>query len=272
MHIQKHLNSETTRIAGKWPRGRHARLDGDILRCELDDSRGYDFMTVLSKGPHIAFLGAESTKQLLDFVNNWGPISIPDGSPIGQSVLNLRVYRLLQRKLRATIGLFDSYSGRRNQLESLSEYFLAVEEEFRNVSESLNFAGDIPSAWAHNPMLIQHPEWVNNPPPSQTSGLIREIINTFRFWVRLNVDARSRRVTTIWEQDSLQDALFWMVCQDGLDDRLPQVCPECQKMFRPLFRHRKKFCTTDCAQRSASRNYQTRLRKKRRQETAGRKG
>lgn len=63
---------------------------------------------------------------------------------------------------------------------------------------------------------------------------------------------------------SLVDALHWMVWQDVYSERAFLFCAECGLLFQLDSKHEKKFCSTQCARRKASRDYERRKRAKER--------
>ncbi len=75
---------------GFWQRARRVWVDDDdFLWCELDSSSSYNLVQAYSREPHVGFLNAKSDDDLLDFVGTWGPLTIPDGSSVGKSVLSI---------------------------------------------------------------------------------------------------------------------------------------------------------------------------------------
>jgi hypothetical protein len=263
MHLQKHLNSRNTVVPGRWPRALSSRVVNGFIRCELDPRRTYEFMKVYRTGPHLAFLNAKTEDALLAFSNTWGPLSIPDGSPDGESIILVRHYRQFQRRLEATLGLFESCRVRRHEKEALVEFISAHEEDAEDLgtfSTASFFFQLSENLTASEAQMLSAPllrEW----PLSLVRSAIQNLIDkVFTFSVGMRVDPRSGRMSAGWDISSLEDALRWMICQDALSDLLPQVCPECKNAFRPAYHHKKKFCTNLCAQRCAARTWAQRAR------------
>jgi hypothetical protein len=240
-------------------------------------------MEAYRAGPHVKFLNSKSDDGLLTFIDTWGPLSIPDGSPEGESILSVRSYRLFQRKLEVLVGLLHSFRKGRGEKLVLLEFLLAEDEMARalNTPSSAIFllvmelrqsihsafrqlAAKLTASKGDEVSMLR--DWITLAPTAEVRLVIAVLIDVLPLVsVRMRANPRSRRVSMAWDMDTLEDALLWMVCQDALDERLPQTCPECKTTFRPAFHHRKKFCSTICAQRCAAREWARRSRKHQRQ-------
>jgi hypothetical protein len=74
--------------------------------------------------------------------------------------------------------------------------------------------------------------------------------------------SRRPHVIAIWKLRNLEDALQWMVWRDEWAEQPLQYCVECNDPFRPDTKHRRKYCSFECAHKVAARNWARQKRKK----------
>jgi hypothetical protein len=83
------------------------------------------------------------------------------------------------------------------------------------------------------------------------------------FFLKLGVEQSNAGhiVSASFNINSLEEALHWMVWQDVFQNHPFLFCEECRALFQPDSQHEKKYCSTGCARRKASRDYERRKRK-----------
>jgi len=267
--MRKHVNSAITLPI--WPRGRNVQIEGPWLKCELDSERKYSLMKVYSRKPHVAFINVKSERELITFVQTWGPLSIPAGSPQQTSWMQTQWYWNFQRDLRVTAGLLRAFCQREGEEKALAEYLAVKKEQNRSTetpsTEEIYLATFSQQLAGLSDSVALVPEWNAKTDVSSRHRAIADLIEkAFTSTARMHADWKERtpRIEALWELNNLEDALTWMVFQDAIHDRLPQICPECQEVFRPSYRHKMKFCSFECAHRVAARNWRRRDSKRKR--------
>jgi hypothetical protein len=260
VEIQNHVKS----VFLDWPRARKVQIYAEWVKCELDYQRAYRFMDAYSDEPHIKFLDLKSQDKLAAFVQKWGPLRIPDTSPKTTSWMQTDWYWNFQRELKATANLLRAFCARDGEKEALAEFLGVKKQHPGPTTEELLLAMSVPNdrclqdaAKSDDPdkLLI---EWNGKADTRSRHQAIAGLVEkTFSMTARMSGDWQSRppRIEVVWELNDLEAALTWMVFQDAVTERFPQVCPECQSVFRSTTRHERKFCSYECAHRAAARGY-----------------
>lgn len=245
------------------------------MKCKLDYARSYSFIHAYSREPHVSFLNLqrdEAHSQLVAFIQMWGPLRRPSYSPTGTPWMDIRWYWDFQRELKATAHLLRAFCTRRAEEEALDK-FLAVKRQQHPPSqttiEEFSLAVSVPDDPCL-PGLLRSPtdaillDWNSRTNRDLRRQAVAGLIQRqFAMGARMVPNWRSGEIELIWGLDDLEDALMWMVFQDAITEHIPQVCPECQRVFRPTTRHKNKFCSYECAHRAAARNwYRKNLRKR----------
>jgi hypothetical protein len=262
---------------GFWCPAREAWIDNDFLWCELDPRHTYELMQRYAAAPHVEFFNAKSDDDLLEFVRTWGPLAIPDGSPVGKSILSIREYRLFQKKLKATSGLLHALQKGIGEGQALREFLILAEQRQQAISlgtvntpstTSLNLQMILQDDPLVRPLrrryvnktnestriLASLLEWIATSSVATLRKAIADLINKeCQLTARFYSSSQSGTISLLWDLYTLEDALVWMVYQGAVEMCLPQSCPECQKVFKSGTRHAKKFCSYKCAHRCASR-------------------
>jgi hypothetical protein len=265
MKVQKHINASPET---KWCRCSRAELSDGIVTWELSRTGEYDLLAAYQRRPHLQLAQATDDKALVAFVKAWGPLRqviLLDSTKGTDPVDDYRTQRDL---LSAEIRLIASISHPAMQRPALMEVIAALAK--RDYSDAplvglrhhFGIPRDKRSGLA--PALQQWTERASVQELRAACAYLISFLPITDYSLKLRVD-QSRRGDTVraWPGlTCLVDALHWMVWQDVYRARPFLFCDECDSLFQPDSEHEKKFCSTQCARRKASREYERRKRAK----------
>lgn len=260
MQVQHHVN---VLAPGAWPRCRSVMIRGEELHCDVDWQHLYHLEDAYSAQPHVAFLKIRTDEDLRAFTQKWGPLVLPS-SPGSEVTLPVRQSWSRQRRLAAFIGLVRSVRDGENEREALEE-FLTAESETWGITKGISlvilsrFFPALTDGRGAMPDVIREAELKTI--RAAVAAEIREapLPGSPGFDVRLR---RPGEVVARWKIDTLQDALRWMVWRDEWAGRPLTYCTECNTPFCPKTKHRRKYCSFECAHKVAARNWARQKRKK----------
>jgi len=270
MEVHKHVNDGSP--LNIWQRATKVGIDGKWLTCDLAHGGAYNLMEAYQRSPHIAFMNIKSEDQLVVFIRTWGPLSVPDNSPKGTSQMLVSDYWNCRDHLNTTAGLLRAFHQRGEERKALAEFLAAQIQQnpssvppveqlkalmllqddpvARNLAETCG-----PDGVLTGEILLT---WNQRTDSSHRHRLIAILIESaFQATARIvaHWQTRAPRLEAVWDLTNLAEALTWMVYQDVLAGHVPQPCPECLAVFRPPFRHHRKFCSYACAHRVAARKW-----------------
>src|SRR3954462_12753747 len=95
---------------GKWLRCRDLKIEGERLYYMLLWDRPYDLVQSYPKDPHLQFLRAETSTDIVSFVRSWGPVRMPNGAtPAAPSCSEpLTQFTKPQRQLRVVVNMLNA--------------------------------------------------------------------------------------------------------------------------------------------------------------------
>lgn len=256
---------------GQWMRCRNVEMRDRNLVCQLDLSRTYDLEAAYPKDPHIQFLNCSTDEDLRRFTRAWGPLYLRRGGPDDELQKGLVVrpvgeYRADARRFRGVKGILEAAKGNGDERETLREFLTADEEESKF---SPLYKPDEPPFVQFSLKLCLGIEgsifnWIE-------TGTIIGIRNALKYCVEAEVTVPwpggvrvvpyggRTKVVPSYRLGTLRDALQWMMWFDEWNTNPPTACPACHAVFRPT-RRNKKYCTYNCAHRSAMQSYRLRRR------------
>ncbi|HLJ27643.1 MAG TPA: hypothetical protein VKY85_13105 [Candidatus Angelobacter sp.] len=258
---------------GTWVRCRKVEIRGNEIHCELASDRPYDLADSYAKAPHIQFINCDTDRKLQDFVRAWGLLylrfsSQNDERRIGHAVRSVTELRAYQRWLRAARGMIDGAKGLLSERECLLEFLLADEE-----LEQMNPAcqPDLQPISHLSLQLEFCPErnviaWLQSCSASDVRKALAHCVSGYSTssWpcgLRVYFCGDKLKIAPHYTLGSLWEALNWMIWFDEWKPCPPTACPVCRKIFRPLTRHKQKYCSRACAHVVAVRNWRERKRR-----------
>lgn len=267
MKVQKHINvpAET-----KWCRCSRVELSGGVVTWELSRTGEYDLLDSYQRKPHLQLAKAEDDKALVAFVKAWGPLR-PMRLPFTSGDDPISEYRIERDLLKTEISLVASITQpelRRDALLAALDVF--EKRDYANarltgMREHTGTEMSIPGTLiALDYMFDKRNLRASQQDIDDACAYLVSTLPMTDYSLKLIVE-RSKRGDTVraWPGlRSLTDALHWMVWQDVFRERPFLFCDECGILFQPDSEHEKKFCTTQCARRKASRDYERRKRAK----------
>lgn len=269
MKVQKHINMP---LSTQWCRCSRVEFGDGMVKWELSRTGEYDLLESYQRSPHLQLAKATDDKALLAFVKAWGPlrtVRLPFTSgddPIGD-------YRAERDLLAAEIRLVGSITQpelRRSALLAALDAFEKrdyTDARLTGMREHIGIPVSIPGkAIFFDPIFNKEDLRASDQQVDEACAYLVSTLPITDYSLKLIVERGKRRDTVrAWPGlRSLVDALHWMVWQDVFRERPFLFCDECDLLFQPDSEHEKKFCSTQCARRKASRDYERRKRAKER--------
>lgn len=277
MKVQKHINipRET-----KWCRCSRVELSGRTLKWELSRTGEYDLLDSYQRKPHLQLARAEDDKALVAFVKAWGPLR-PMRLPFSSGDDPISEYRIERDLLKAEVSLVAAIKQPRLRRSALLAALDAFEKRDYANARLTEMREHMGIPWEETPSrLIKFDPFFNKEDLRASEQQIDEacafLVSTLPmtdYSLKFIVEQGKRRDTVrAWPGlRSLMDALHWMVWQDVYRERPFLFCAECGILFQPDSEHERKFCSTQCARRKASREYERRKRAKERKQNGTQK-
>lgn len=252
---------------GKWWPCKTVTLRDGVLKCLLEPDKSYDLAEAYESSPHVRFANAESDRELVDFIREWGPPWILSSAIPTDGVLYLPLSQLRadQRHVKALLNGLTAVKLAGGEREALGE-LIAAEVALR---------GGIP-----DPLFLEEfqirgsvAEWLKSANLKTvrvaTGYLInRAVMTMFSLQLTFQWNGSRDHVEAGWNFMNLRDALLWMIWYDEFTKHPVICCAECRKVFRGETARARKYCSLECGHRATAREA---MRKKRAAERAGRK-
>jgi hypothetical protein len=238
-------------------RCKSVRIEGGRLWCTPDLSRLYNLGEAYADQPHISFLQMRTEEDLKRFTLRWGPL---DGlEALDGRGKPLDWYWSVQGRLSALVKLMESIESRSGEREALEKSYVAefkgkseLDERLKAIRLSVWPSIDDSSATA----IIRTAEL------AEVRKAAAYIVRGTSVFLQAGFEIRGgNKVVAAWKLHSLIGALGWMVWCDQWHGQPVSYCQECAKVFRPDSKHPRKYCSTACAHRVASRNWARQKRK-----------
>jgi hypothetical protein len=264
MKVQKHINISPET---KWSRCSRVEVTGEMVFWELSRTGEYDLLESYRRGPHLQLAKATDDKTLLAFVKTWGPLShVMVLRPSGTDPIN--DYRTQRDLLSAAIRLIASIVRPDLQQPALMDAIAAFAKRDYTKSSlmSLRHEFAIPRE-KQDGLAATLQDWAQRASAHQIKAACAYLISSlpitdYSLTLRVEHGKHGDTVRAWPGLNCLIDALHWMVWQDVYRERPFLFCEECGSLFQPDTEHEKKFCSTLCARRKASREYERRKRAK----------
>lgn len=267
MKVQKHIKFPP---ATKWCRCSRVQLSGGRVVWEFSRTGEYDLLDSYQRRPHLQLAQATDDTALLAFVKAWGPLR-PVRLPFTSGDDPISNYWAERDLLAAEIRLIASVTQpelRRSALLAALDAFEKRDDTNARLTGMRDHMG-IPVSIPGKAIFFDH--IFNKEDLRASEQQINEacayLVSTLPITdcsLKLIVERGKRGdMVRAWPGlRSLVDALHWMVWQDVFRQRSFLFCDECSLLFQPDSEHEKKFCSTQCARRKASREYERRKRAK----------
>ena len=283
MQYQHHVNIEE----GFWPPGENVSIRDGQIYCELAMVRAYDLVESYRRDPHLAFLRLKTERELVSFIQTWGPLYRFSQEEVAGTVIPAKTYWTFQRWLKALVNLLGACKRCHGEREALWEFLEADSEKSDTVAVHIPGKGHL-----QQPILKDRNEVLRilrgtgNPTVLQVKllhffslrhdlakWLDQANLSDVRMAVSLTLEetprvkgasllvrwsARRSQIVPRWEVDDLMEALEWMVWHDEWSQHPLLFCQACREAYRPKTAHRTKYCTPECAHRVAARNWRRR--------------
>jgi hypothetical protein len=252
---------------GEWWPCKTVTLSNGVLECLLEPNRAYDLAEAYEKSPHVRFANAESDRELVDFIREWGPPWIlPSGIPTdGVLYLPLSQLRAHQRHVKTLLDGLTAFKWARSEREALGELIAA----------QVVLSGGIPDPLFLGEFQITGnvAEWLKSANlktvRAATGYLVnRAVMTMFSLQLTFQMKGNRRDVEAGWNFMNLRDALLWMIWYDEFTKHPVICCAECRMVFRGGTARARKYCSLECGHRATAREA---MRKKRAAERAERK-
>lgn len=264
MKVQHRINIPTET---RWCRCSRVEISGGAVKWELSRTGAYDLMESYQRSPHLQLAEAKDDGALRAFVRAWGPLrtTLLDSESGKDSVED---YRRERDRLAAEIRLVASITRpelRRSALLNAIESF-----GWRAYTDApliglrhrvgIPWKGDL----GFDPKLYQWAQHASEKEISEACAYLVSFLPITDYSLKLRVQrGRHGDVVRAWPGlSSLVDALHWMVWEDVYRERPFQFCAECGALFQSDTKHERLFCSTQCARRKTSREYERRKREK----------
>jgi hypothetical protein len=250
-------------------------VSGERLVCQLDWGREYDLTQAYRYRPHIDFLNLKTDDDLSGFVRLRGPLWLHPFS--GEPEERKQRYWNFHRALRARLRLIDAFKSRDKSplVSAILESVAAEEKHLEFGQESYDGMGGV--GFGASLLNLLHGQG-DTPPedwiPRAGLAQLRDVAafcigGAFSVGSRLNAAWHDGHPEIGWKPDvqSLEQAIEWMFWHDIAGSRPLTFCADkgCGKAFLPQSEHARKFCSFNCAHRSAVREWRHRQRESKRQ-------
>jgi hypothetical protein len=261
MKDQYHIN---IRNGAGWCRCKSVTFVGETAAWELSRTGGYEFLDAYKQTPHRQLIQATDDDSLRVFIKAWGPLTYPLNDWQGCDPVS--DYRQTRDMLRAWVGLLSAVGRTENLREGTIEILRQEHEDlFPLNTTARHHLGILQDHLAPIDHTLQ--DRLRSLPAKELGAMCRKLLGLFPLSTDLSHSSlvldKSRygfKVKAAFTFDSLQNALYWMVWQDILQDHPFHFCADCRKLIQPDTRHEKKFCSPECAHRKTAREWQQRKR------------
>lgn len=241
--------------------------DGQV-HCVLAPDRTYDLIEAYPRRPHLAFLKLKTDRDLVSFVQTWGPLDLVRGRrrdelQQGVSVKPVKEYWLFQQWLKTLVRLLGAFKRSRHERKFLLE-FLAADFESEQASP-IAAPGDPSSLGLILKAFFSLKEdpvgWIEQADLKSVRKAVAFVLDSTPLVTGASLQAiwkgRRPEIRTRWNVDTLLDALRWMVWHDEWIHHPLLFCQACDEPFRPQFSHRRLYCSPACGHRVAARKWRT---------------
>jgi hypothetical protein len=256
MKVQNHINESA---GGMWCRCSRVELRNGTVSWELSRTGSYDLTASYQRSPHVQLAKALDDRALLAFVKAWGPLRVTRLHSMNGTD-SIDEYRTERDLLAVEIQLVASIA----QPELQRSALMAAITNY----PTRDFLVQMGIPWDENCAFDRVlPDWAESASDQEIRAACIRLVSflpSAEYSPKFGVE-RGRHGDTVraWLGiDSLVEALHWMVWQDVYRKRPFLFCEECGALFQPDTEHEKKFCSTRCARRKASREYERRKRAK----------
>jgi len=245
-------------------------LNDGILHCSLA-LETYALPEAYKHDLHIQFANADTDKDLIAFVRNWGPLSLSEAEKrTSAASVSLSKLRAFQRWLKAVQGILAAFKRAKGEREALRQ-LLEAEYEWESYSPSPHpepVSWSLLRAWLtaqRMEMTGTIADWLSSAGIASVRSVTEPILSHVAAWPITGEFVFQRRrnrgeVEARWAIDDLKDALRWMVWYDEFTKHPIICCQECRKVFRSETAHARKYCSYECAHRATGREWQRRKR------------
>ncbi len=225
--------------------------------------------------PHRQLIRATDDDSLRVFIKAWGPLTYPLNSWEGCDPV--ADYRQTRDMLRAWAGLLSAVGRTENLREATIEILRQEHDDlFPLNTTARHHLGTLQNQLAPFDGTLQ--DRLRSLPAKELEAICGKLLGLFPLSTDLSHSSlvldKNRCgfvVKAALTFDSLEDALYWMVWQDILQDHLFQFCADCRRLIQPDTRHEKKFCSPECAHRKTAREWQQRKREMERKSNGAKK-
>lgn len=258
-----------TTIEAGWYRCKSVEFTGETAIWELNETSRYSFSAAYKRAPHRQLMQAGDDKALRAFVKTWGPIRKSLDAWTGSDPIEM--YRRERDAWTAGVRFLASVEAtemQRSALLDLAEYGGAGTQSFTVVLQLLRLEYQIPGSHRIVGFDEEIHRWLESATQRQIEAatvLLAPyfLLSTLKpgFLVDRN---RGRNVLKASIKfTSLLEALSWMVWQDVFQNHPIKFCEECRDLIDSTYKHKKKFCSYECAHRQTARRSARRKREER---------